>query len=250
MVAVLALWGALACTSNSEIPLTGKRLTSVRFAASERMPCAPCDMILVADDSVRFHIKETTGNALIGPDSIWVVYTTFGGAGGYRGSGQALWRFNIRTAVNTEIMREYYLVEQLSILKVPGGVPMVLVSMREPMSLVRHFAIVDPDRGEVFRAERSVVTQSDTGGLTITEWGAPTNWGVEALSDSTGLPKAPPVRKWRLNLAQLRQFAVLTNQERIWGTSIQFAPSIDSSTKAAAEEPPPTPPEDPTKPPT
>ncbi|MBI3789670.1 MAG: hypothetical protein HY275_02195 [Gemmatimonadetes bacterium] len=217
-----------ACKAIDDTPRTGKKITKVRFAASERMPCMPCDMILTVDDTVSFHVRETTGLSQLAPDSSWVVFTSFGGAGGYRGSGQALWRYDIRKGEKTEIMREYYLVEQITPLPVKGGGPMLIVSMREPLTLIRHLAIVDPMRGEVFRAERSVVVGSDSAGVTIREWAPPASWLAEALDDSTGLPKAAPVRTWRLSPTELRQFAVLTNEERVWGQQLEFQATTDT----------------------
>ncbi len=225
---VLLLLAAGACKAINDTPQSGKKITSIRFAASERMPCTPCDLIVTLDDSISFHIKETTGVARINPESTWVVYTTFGGAGGYRGSGQALWRYDIKKAEKMEIMREYFLVEQLELLPVKDGDPLLLVSMREPMTLVRHVGIVDPMRGEVFRAERAAVTRNDSSGITVTEWGAPTSWQTEALNDSTGLPKAAPSRTRHINTAEFRQYAVLENAERVWGQSLEFQATVDT----------------------
>lgn len=225
---VSLLLAVLACKPYEDVPKTGHKITSVRFAASERMPCMPCDMILTADDTVTFHIKETTGVAQLAPDSTWVAFTTFGGSGGFRGSGQALWRFDIKKGDKTEIMREYYLVEELVPLPVRGGHPLLIASMREPLTLVRSVAIVDPMRGEVFRSERSVVMGSDSGGVTLREWAPPTSWLPEALDPETGLPKAAPIRTWKVDASQLRQFAVLTNEERVWGTQIEFQATTDT----------------------
>jgi hypothetical protein len=119
--------------------------------------------------------------------------------------------------------------------------------MREPLTLVRHLAIVDPMRGEIFRAERTVVLQSDLEGITLAEWGPPVSWLEKALNDSTGLPRAAPLRTWRMSLAQFRTLAVLTNEERQWGAPLQFAPAVDlDSLEDVMEEqqskapPPPT----------
>ena len=219
-----------ACSRVNDTPLTGNRIVGVRFAAGERMPCLPCDMIVMVD-SLEFHITETTGVARIGPDSTWVVYTAFGGAGGYRGSGQALWRYDVRTGRKTQVMSEYYLVEQIELFPFKGGEPLLIISMREPLQLVRHVAIVDPMRGEVFRAEHSAITSSDSVSFTVTEWGAPVSWLKEALNDSTGLPRAAPLRTYRVMAAPLRQVAVLTNELREWGQTLEFeGPAVDVDT--------------------
>ena len=225
---VLILLAAVACKAINDTPLSGKKITNVRFAASERMPCTPCDMILTADDTTEFHVRETTGMHKLAPDSTWVIFTTFGGSGGYRGSGQALWRYDITKGQKSEIMREYYLVEQLELITAKGGTPFLIVSMREPMTLVRHVGVVDPLRGEVFRAESAVITATDSSGFTVSEWGPPVSWQIEALNDSTGLPRMPPMRTRRIAFAELRQLAVVKNDERVWGQSLEFEATRDT----------------------
>lgn len=225
---VVALLLVAACKAINDAPGSGHKITRIRFAASERMPCMPCDMIVSADDTAEFHVRETTGVARLAPDSTWVVFTAFGGAGGYRGSGQALFRYDIKTAQKTEIMREYYLIEQIELYPVAGSGPWLIISMREPMNLVRHLAVVDPMRGEIFRSERSVVQAMDSLGIVVREWGPPASWAQVALDDSTGLPKAPPVRTYRVPLGQLKQYAVLSNPERIWGQTLEFQTTTDT----------------------
>ncbi len=224
----LILFAAAACKAINDTPLSGKKITNVRFAASERMPCTPCDMILTVDDTIEFHVRETTGVSKLAPDSSWVAFTSFGGSGGYRGSGQALWRYDIKSAQKTEIMREYYLVEQLEMVRPKGGPPLLIVSMREPMTLVRHVGIVDPMRGEVFRAESSVITATDSTGFTVSEWGAPVSWQADALTDSTGLPRMAPIRTRRFSYAELGQLAVVKNDERVWGQQLEFEATRDT----------------------
>lgn len=230
VLAVTATYVAVACRSPNDTPITGNRIVGVRFAAGERMPCLPCDMI-VRVDSAEFHITETTGVARISPDSTWVVYTSFGGAGGYRGSGQALWRYDVKTGAKTQLMSEYFLVEQLELYAFKGGYPLLVVSMREPLQLVRHVAIIDPMRGEVFRAERAAILGSDSVSFTVAEWGAPVSWLADALNDSTGLPRAAPWRTYRVMADPLRQMAVLKNEIREWGQPIEFEqPAAGSDT--------------------
>ena len=236
VIAAMATCVVVACRSPNDTPITGNRIVGVRFVASERMPCLPCDMIVMVD-SAEFHITETTGVGRIGPDSTWVVYTTFGGAGGYRGSGQALWRYDVKTGAKTQLMSEYFLVEQLELYAFKGGDPLLVVSMREPLQLVRHVAIIDPMRGEVFRAERSVIIGSDSVSFTITEWGAPVSWLADALNDSTGLPRATSTRTYRVMAGPLRQVALIKNELREWGQVIEFEDPVAGMDTMDLEEP-------------
>ena len=229
LIRTLALVALVAaCRRASDLPLSGNKITGVRFAASERMPCIPCD-IIIRVDSTEFHIRESTGIARVAADSTWLVFTTFGGSGGFRGAGQALWRYDVKTGNRTQVMSEYYLVEQIEILPGKRGDPLLIVSMREPLQLIRHLAIVDPFRGELFRAEQSAITATDTNAITITQWGAPTSWLVEALNDSTGLPQARPERIYRVPLDSVRKLAVLSLARRDWGQAVEFeVPQLDT----------------------
>ena len=154
--------------------------------------------------------------SLIATDSTSVLYTAVGGAGGFKGLGESLMRWDAATGKSVRVAAEYYAIEQVSPFAPDSGRPLVILSMREFGSGVRHVGIVDPARGEVFRLEHAAVTAIERSFVEVTEWGMSASWNFESLSGRTGLPMAPPARVARLMLDSLRVMPVISNEFKAW----------------------------------
>ena len=191
------------------------RVTGAAFAHDEDGSCMPCNLI------VHIGIKDVkvtggAGIAFVSDDSLSVIYTSVGGAGGLKGLGESLMRWDAATGTSVRLASEYYVIEQVSPISPDSGPTLAILSMREFGSGVRHVGIVDLRRGEVFRRERAAITKIDATGIEVTEWAMSVSWNLEALADSSGLPLAPPGRIQQLSLKALRAMPVITNEFTVW----------------------------------
>lgn len=191
------------------------RITSVSFVRPEQGPCMPCNLLLQVGQA-EVLVTGGAGIAYVSDDSTSVLYTAVGGAGGFKGLGESLMRWDVATGRSVRLASEYFVIEQVSPLADGSGRPLFVLSMREFGSGVRHVGIVDPTRGEVFRREHSAVTAVEDSLVVVTEWGVTASWNREALARETGLPMAPPARTFRLPFDSLRAMPVLTNAFTAW----------------------------------
>ena len=197
------------------------RITSASFSRDEDWNCAPCNLMVQLGFVTRLGVAEVrltggAGIAFVSEDSTSVIYSSVGGAGGFKGLGESLMRWDAATGMSVRLASEYYVIEQVSPFSPDSGPTLVIISMREFGSGVRHVGIVDPRRGEVFRLERAAITNIDSAGVDVTEWGMSASWNLEALSDHGGLPLAPPARVVRLSLDSLRTMPVIINPFKVW----------------------------------
>ncbi|MBI2795245.1 MAG: hypothetical protein HYX65_00890 [Gemmatimonadetes bacterium] len=225
LAGLAAAFVAAACADSfaEHVPLgPDARITGAHFERSGQEPCAPCNLI-VQLGVAEVRVTGGAGIAFVSDDSTSVLYTAVGGAGGFKGLGESLMRWDAATGRSVRLASEYYVIEQVSPFAPDSGRPLVIVSMREFGSGVRHLGIVDPLRGEVFRLERAAVTAIDSAHVEITEWGMAASWNIEALSADNGLPMAPPSRRIRFPLDSLRTMPVLTNRFMVWDPDAQDA---------------------------
>ncbi|MFN7131791.1 MAG: hypothetical protein ACK4N5_06895, partial [Myxococcales bacterium] len=95
--------------------------------------------------------------AWLGPD----------GVGGYENEGQSLRLFDVEKKTYTKVMSEYVMVDAVQAVKTASGKTAVLVSMSDGGLGGKHFAILDPERGQVFRQPLSDVLAVKNGKLTL-----------------------------------------------------------------------------------
>lgn len=218
LLAATALVALAACSDPfaTHVPFgPDARVTGASFARNEEGTCMPCNLV-VQLGVAEVKVTGGAGIAFVSDDSTSVLYTSVGGAGGFKGLGESLMRWDAATGKSVRLAAEYYVIEQVSPFSPDSGPPLAIISMREFGSGIRHVGIVDPRRGEVFRLERAAVTNIDSVGVEVTEWGMTASWNLEALSETNGLPKAPSSRVVRLALDSLRTMPVLTNPFKVW----------------------------------
>ena len=209
------------------------RISGASFARAKGGICSPCNLV-VQLGAADVEVTGGAGIALIAEDSTSVLYTAVGGAGGFKGLGESLMRWDAATGKSVRVAAEYYAIEQVSPVAPDNGRPIVILSMREFGSGVRHLGIADPLRGEVYRVERAAVTAIEDRYVEVTEWGTTASWNLEALSGQTGLPMAPPARVIRLVLDSLRVMPVITNVFQAWdpdaADAAPYLPSMHGTT--------------------
>ncbi len=73
------------------------------------------------------------------------------GAGGYENEGQGLAVYDTKTGVCRQVLSETFMIDDVQPAKLPDGREALLVSMSDGGAGAPHIAVVDPERGEVFR---------------------------------------------------------------------------------------------------
>ena len=84
-----------------------------------------------------------------------VAYATPDGAGGYENEGQALRVYNVDTGKTKKVMAEYFHIDKMNSVRLSDGRVALLAAMSDGGLGADHFAVVDPTRGEVYRARLS-----------------------------------------------------------------------------------------------
>lgn len=80
-----------------------------------------------------------------------IIYSTGDGAGGYEREGQALWRYDVGEGCVRKVMTELYVVNKVVEAQSASGEDALLVTMVDGGLGAPHIAVVDPDRGQVWR---------------------------------------------------------------------------------------------------
>jgi hypothetical protein len=88
-----------------------------------------------------------------------VVYSDSDGAGGFENEGQSLRIYNVATGKTRKILSESSVVDALLETKISNGETALLVKMSDGGLNASEFAVVDPQRGEVFYRGNAELTE-------------------------------------------------------------------------------------------
>lgn len=137
-----------------------------------------------------------------------IVYSTPDGAGGFENEGNGLYVYDVRTERRRKVMSEYFMVTDVSEARTRSGRTALLVTMADGGLGASYFAVVDPQRGEVFfrRWARLVGRSGDQ--ITLGFW-READWGDSATD---GTPRRRPYRTERLNLNAVLRRRVIYNR--------------------------------------
>ncbi len=137
-----------------------------------------------------------------------IVYSTPDGAGGFENEGNGLYVYDVRTERRRKVMSEYFMVTDLSEARTRTGRAVLLVTMGDGGLGASYFAVVDPQRGEVFFRRWARLTNRRGDNITLGFWGADA-W-EDAASDGT--PRTKPQRTERHNLNTILRRRVIYNK--------------------------------------
>lgn len=137
-----------------------------------------------------------------------IVYSTPDGAGGFENEGNGLYVYDVRTERRRKVMSEYFMVTDVSEARTRSGRTALLVTMGDGGLGASYFAVIDPQRGEVFfrRWARLASRRGDT--ITVGFW-REGDWEDTA---SDGTPRRKPVRTERHNLNTILRRRVIYNK--------------------------------------
>ena len=229
---VIAVAGALACGGDAPpppLPDETPKVTALRFQEMSDGSCRPCTMVATVGRR-EVPVLNTAGVAMILDDGRTVIYNGLDGSGGYENEGHSLWRWDIYNDMTTKIMSEYFQVEAIRTVKGGSGRTAIAVTMRDGGQGIVHAAVVDPNRGEVWREPRAAVVDVHGDTLIVHRWKLTTSWDPSLLDPVTGFPTTEPEAIERLRIDSLLALDVIVNPRepdprlRDSGATIDTAP--------------------------
>ena len=143
-----------------------------------------------------------------------VVFSGRDGAGGFENEGQSLRIFNVETGTTKKILAEYVMVIALKEVKTSNGATALLVKLADGGLGGSYFAVVDPQRGEVFYRQwaelRSLRGDQITLGFYRQDDWETMEQGDDAYSDPNRVLSRIKEKPYKIETHDLKQ--VLKNQ--------------------------------------
>ena len=211
---VFAFVAALTITPSVNAQL---KATKFRIKDPETMNGGP---LYITSGGQERKIYENAVAAWIINDGRDVVFSCPDGAGGFENEGQSLRIYNVASRATRKIFSEYVAVVALKAVKTTNGATALLVRMEDGGLGGTYFAVVDPDRGEVFFRQwaelKAIRGDSVTLGLYHEEdWEnvngerGPAELSLDRVISST---KLPPYKTEQHDLKQLLKGKVIYNR--------------------------------------
>jgi hypothetical protein len=104
-----------------------------------------------------------------------IVYSTANGSGGFEGEGQSLYRYDVATGRKSKIISESFEITAVEAAQSTDGKVALLVSLEDGGLGASHIAVVDLQRGEVFRQDGAKFAGSSGGSFTVA-WYRDQDW--------------------------------------------------------------------------
>jgi hypothetical protein len=139
-----------------------------------------------------------------------LIYSGREGAGGYENEGQSLHVYDPQTGRQRKILSEYYMVAKLTEVTTSAKKTALLVKLEDGGLGASYFAVVDPDRGELF-FRRWARLSSRKGDIIALGFYKEADW--EKLAEEENA-KVPPYRKEQYNLNAILKGPVIINKRQ------------------------------------
>jgi hypothetical protein len=154
-----------AATPSATVPVMPQQLDALPARAGVRITGAA-----VRRDSSTFSVgpavvRLSGGDSVVVSDSayrVWalgpgtlVAYSALDGAGGFENEGQSLTVVDLATGTRRRVVADYFPIIGVELLDA-GAARALLVHMRDGGQGSVHVTVVDPDRGQVFRATNAL----------------------------------------------------------------------------------------------
>jgi hypothetical protein len=137
-----------------------------------------------------------------------LVYSGRDGSGGFENEGMSLHIYDARTARRRKILSEYFMVDKVTEVTTNMKRTALLVVLSDGGLGASYFAVVDPNRGEVF-FRRWALLLSRKGDLIVLGRYREDDWDKLTSSETT---KVTPYKKERYNLKTLLNRHVIHNK--------------------------------------
>lgn len=202
----------VACGGGGRVQSEATLAERLSFATDSNGWCFPCAMSIVTAEGDTITVDSTAGVGAIISGGREVAYNGLDGAGGYENEGQSLRVVDLSTGEHRVVMREYTQVREIREVPMPSGDALLVVRMEDGGAGMSHIAIVDPSRGQLYRAPRSLVASIDGDTLELHSWNGEAPWTEpDGRDPATGLLRAPPASVQRVSLSAIMRGPVIEN---------------------------------------
>ena len=214
--AILFVWlshnaSAAAITAQNRNAQNKIRATSFRIHPPN--PFGASLYIIVAGKERK--IADGAINAWLIHDGAQVVYSGIDGAGGFENEGMSLRIYDVGTRRARKVLSEYFAVDTLMEVKTSNGRNALLVTMADGGLGASYFAIVDPNRGEVFFRASAELTKIDEDTITLAfyshdDWDTINEQRRTSDAPSQVIPPLPNIKPLKTEIHDLKE--VLKNR--------------------------------------
>jgi len=187
-------------------PAQSPAITAARVAKSDQNLFGPVYVTIAGEER---KIADGGFDVWIIEHGRRVVYSGREGSGGFENEGQSLHVYDARADTQRKIMSEYYLVIKVTEVSTSGKKTALLVKMEDGGLGASYFAVVDPDRGEVF-FRRWARLGSRQGDVIVLDFYKEKDW--EKLNEGTK-SKVLPYKRERYNLNVILKGSVISNKQ-------------------------------------
>lgn len=134
------------------------------------------DLKVTANGVTRTVVPKNAARAWVLKGEQVVVYSYREKVRGYEGEGEGLFRYDIATGKQAQILAAHYMVDKVYELTTAGGKSLLCVTMSDSGLGANHIAIVNPDQGTVFANPMSRFVKVEPGKIVVAEWGDADRW--------------------------------------------------------------------------
>jgi hypothetical protein len=181
-------------------------ITAARVDKTENDMHGP---VLATIGGKEIRIAEAGVDAWIIQGGRQLVYSGRDGSGGFENEGMSLRIHDARTARSRKILSEYFMVDKVTEVTTSTKKSALLVVLSDGGLGASYFAVVDPNRGEVF-FRRWALLLSRKGDLIVLGRYREDDWDKLTSGETA---KVTPYRKERYNLNELLRRRVIHNKE-------------------------------------
>ncbi|HJZ82092.1 MAG TPA: GerMN domain-containing protein [Pyrinomonadaceae bacterium] len=194
-------------------------------ARAERFEIKPADSPLGGSLYLRVNgterkVYDPVFAAWIINDGRDVVFSSSDGAGGFENEGQSLRIYHVQSRLTRKIMSEYTGVNAVQAAKTSNGALALLVKLQDGGLGGSYFAVVDPERGEVFYRQWAEATAINGDMVTLafyreTDWekiNDARDWKEGSTDTVISTTKVKPVKIEQVDLKMALKGPVITNR--------------------------------------
>jgi hypothetical protein len=167
--------------------------------------------VVITINGKKQEISENGYLAWIVNDGKALVYSDRDGSGGFENEGQSLKIYDIATGKTRKIMSEYVIVSGITEKRLSNGKTLLLVRLEDGGLGGSYFAVVDPNRGEIFYRDFAEVLsiKGDTvklGYYKEDDWEKMWNArGDDVYQNKTAVPKPIKIKPFKTEPADLKK---------------------------------------------
>jgi hypothetical protein len=152
------------------LPVWAQVATSVRIVKPS--PDSGLGFVVVTVNRKDRIVAQNSARAWLIEGGRAAVYTGTDGAGGFENEGQSLWRYDVASGKKRKLVSETYVISKVIETCSKSGRTTLLLTMNDGGLGATHVAVVDPQRGEVWRRPTAIISGIRNGRVAVADYSA------------------------------------------------------------------------------